>query len=96
MTMTEHEKQAARQAMARPGYDGPFHEHDGYAPHSHEVRADHEGIDRAVTWCDCGELPRHTTRVHPVSDEHLQVTHGPILTRGDLEAAEAEHRDRCT
>ena len=24
-----------------------MHEHDGYAPHSHEVRADHLGVNRA-------------------------------------------------
>jgi hypothetical protein len=30
-----------------------------------------------------------------VSDQHLQDRHGPILTRGDLERAEAEHRYEC-
>lgn len=28
-------------------YNGGMHEHDGYAPHSHEVRADHLGVDKS-------------------------------------------------
>jgi hypothetical protein len=31
----------------------------------------------------------------PVSDRHLQDVHGPIITRSDLETAEADHRDLC-
>jgi hypothetical protein len=29
--------------------DPPLHEHDGYQPHSHEVRADHDGVERVTT-----------------------------------------------
>jgi hypothetical protein len=36
----------------------------------------------------CDELDR-------LHDEHLNRAHGPILTRGDLEAAEAECSARC-
>jgi hypothetical protein len=46
--MTVQEVAQAREAMAQPGYAGPFHEHDGYLPHTHEVRPDHQGVD--WTW----------------------------------------------
>ena len=37
-----------------------MHEHDGYAPHSHEVRADHGGVATVPRPCPAGETgPRH-------------------------------------
>ena len=32
--------------QAGPWEQHALHEHDGYAPHSHEVRADHRGVSR--------------------------------------------------
>lgn len=37
----------AQAAEQEKPYRGGMHEHDGYAPHSHEVRADHLGVDRS-------------------------------------------------
>jgi hypothetical protein len=53
--------------------------------------------DRRATVAVSAASAKGLTRTDPpplvraVTDEHLAEAHGPILTRGDLEAAEAEH-----
>jgi hypothetical protein len=44
--LTDAEIAEARKQMAQSDYGGPFHEHDGYVPHSHEVRYDHLGVKK--------------------------------------------------
>lgn len=65
-----------------------MHEHDGYAPHSHEVRPDHKGVPRepppnAAGFCeDCG-LPVYW------HDERLETRDGQRWCFGP-------HRSRVT
>lgn len=35
-----------------------MHEHDGYVPHSHEVRADHLGVRTSDSKSSAGDVPK--------------------------------------
>jgi hypothetical protein len=41
-----------------------MHEHDGYAPHSHEVRADHRGVERVM------DRKANNDRLQAIVQEH--------------------------
>lgn len=45
-----------------------MHAHDGYKPHSHEVRADHMGIDRVAQISDRRALDLVAAILHGASD----------------------------
>jgi hypothetical protein len=47
-------------------YRGGMHEHDGYSPHSHEVRADHRGVARYAQPVPEGESSRRAGQAEAI------------------------------
>jgi hypothetical protein len=78
-------EQSKQEAAAKAALHAGVHEaaalvaHDGYAPHSHEVRADHDGVP-----CPCGH-PMHRGRV--CKDCQRQTPRGEHGTPARVKAA---------